>query len=500
MTEARVLPVAPIETLADYIADGGGTALAQAETLGADGVIDAIARSGLGGRGGAGFPAGRKWAAVRANSSELEPSAVVVNAAEGEPGSFKDRAIMGANPFAIVEGAIVAARAVGADQVILGTKRAFTAEIARLQAAIAEIERDGWADGIELSVFEGPSEYLYGEETALLEVIDGRYPFPRIAPPYRRGIDEVVDRPSDVTTHSSSAAHVELAGTSDEAVAPPALASNAETFVNAALIIARGVEWWRSVGTPDSPGTIVCTVSGDTQRAGVGEFAMGTPLREVLETLGGGPRDGRSWVAAISGVSNPFVPADLFDTPMSHEAMRAIGSGLGTGGFIVYDDSTDFTGVAAGMSRFLAVESCGQCAACKSDGLVISAVLDRLARSTPHPDDLDVLHARLTSVADGARCNLATQQQVVVGSVLELFPDTISAHAHHDAPPVEPALIAAIADVGGGVVVLDPHQAAKQPDWTFDAVDSGKWPADRLDDHREPEELDLEGTDAGTDS
>ncbi len=500
MIEPRVLPTTPVTTLAEYRAAGGGAAIERAGELGADGVIDEITRSGLGGRGGAGFPAGRKWAAVRANCSELEPSAVVVNAAEGEPGSFKDRAIMRANPFAIIEGALVAARAVGADQVIIGTKRTFTREINGLQAVIAEIQRAGWADGIDLSVFEGPSEYLYGEETALLEVIDGRYPFPRIAPPYRRGIDEVVDRPGDVTSHSSSAAHVELAGPGDEAVAPPALASNAETFVNAALIIARGVDWWRSVGTPDSPGTIVCTVSGDTRRSGVGEFAMGTPLREVLETLGGGPRDGRSWVAAISGVSNPFVPAEMFDTPMSHEAMRAIGRGLGTGGFIVFDDSTDFVGVAAGMSHFLAVESCGQCAACKGDGLAISAVLDRLARSAVHPDDLDVLQTRLTTVADGARCNLATQQQVVVGSVLELFAETVAAHAHHEAPPVEPEAIAAIADLDDGLAVLDPHQAAKQPDWTFGATDSDKWPADRLDDHREPEELDLEGTDAGANS
>jgi NADH-quinone oxidoreductase subunit F len=489
MMESRVLPTVPVATLDDYVSAGGGAAIERAATLGPDGVIDEIARSGLGGRGGAGFPAGRKWAAVGANSSELEPSTVVVNAAEGEPGSFKDRAIMRANPFAIIEGALVAARAVGADQVIVGTKRTFTDESAGLRATIAEIERAGWADGITLSVFEGPSEYLYGEETALLEVIDGRYPFPRIAPPYRRGVDEVVDHAGDVTSDSSSAAHVELAGSSGEAVAPPALASNAETFVNAALILARGADWWRSVGTAGSPGTIVCTVSGHTERAGFGEFAMGTPLREVLETLGGGPRDGHSWVAAISGVSNPFVPEKLFDTPMSHEAMRAIGCGLGTGGFIVFDDAVDFASVAAGMSRFLAVESCGQCAACKADGLTIASVLERLARSASHPDDLDLLHARLTTVADGARCNLATQQQVVVGSALELFPAVIAAHAGHEAPPVELEAIAAIAGMRDGVAVIDPHQAGKQPDWTFDEVDSGKWPADRLDDHREHERL-----------
>ena len=340
-----------------------------------------------------------------------------------------------------------------------------------------------------MRVFEGPSEYLYGEETALLEVIDGRYPFPRIAPPYRRGVDEVVDHPGDVTSESSSAAHVELAGASDESVAPPALASNVETFVNATLILARGVDWWRGVGTAESPGTIVCTVSGSTQRAGVGEFAMGTPLREVLETLGGGPRDGHTWVAAMSGVSNALVPANVFDTPMSHEAMQAIGCGLGTGGFIVFDDTIDLAGLAAGVARFLAVESCGQCAACKGDGLEISAALARLASSAPHADDLDNLHARLTTVADGARCNLATQQQVVVGSVLDLFDDVITAHAHRETVGVEPELIAAISDIRDGVAVLDPHQADKQPDWTLDEVDSGRWPADRLDEHREPQQL-----------
>jgi NADH-quinone oxidoreductase subunit F len=489
MTEARVLPPSPIESLADYVASGGGAALEKARALGPQGVIDEIARSGLGGRGGAGFPAGRKWEAVARNHSELEPASVVVNAAEGEPGSFKDRAIIRANPFAIVEGALVAALAVGADQLIIGTKRTFTSEIAGLRAAIKAIQDVGWADGVEMEVFEGPSEYLYGEETALLEVIDGRYPFPRIAPPYRRGVDEVVDHPGDVTSDSSSAAHVELAGASDESVAPPALASNVETLVNAALILARGVDWWRSVGTAESPGTIVCTVSGSTQRAGVGEFAMGTPLREVLETLGGGPRDGHRWIAAMSGVSNALVPAELFDTPMSHEAMQAIGCGLGTGGFIVFDDTIDFAGVAAGVARFLAVESCGQCAACKGDGLEISAVLTRLASSESHPADLDNLHARLTTVADGARCNLATQQQVVVGSVLDLFDDVITAHAHHETGGVAPELIAAISDIRDGVAELDPHQADKQPDWTLDEVDSGRWPADRLDEHREPQQL-----------
>src|SRR5262249_4716435 len=159
-----------------------------------------------------------------------------------------------------------------------------------------EITNAGWGEGISVRIAPGPSEYLYGEETALLEVIDGRYPFPRIQPPYRRGIDEVVEHTDDVDSGSSSAAHVELVVPGGESVAPPTLASNVETFVNAALIIANGADWFRSVGTEGSPGTIVCTVSGYTQRAGVGEFVMGTPLREVIEVLGGGARDSRTLV------------------------------------------------------------------------------------------------------------------------------------------------------------------------------------------------------------
>jgi NADH:ubiquinone oxidoreductase subunit F (NADH-binding) len=490
MRESRVLPIDPIESLDDYVAAGGGAAVETARRRGPDAVLAEIARSELGGRGGAGFPAARKWQAVVANRSESLRSAVVVNAAEGEPGSFKDRAILRANPFGVLEGALVAAMTIGADEIVVGTKRSFTREIALLERAISAVAQSGWAEGIDLRVHAGPREYLYGEETALLEVIDGRYPFPRIAPPYRHGVDEVVDSPADVTSESSSAAHVELAGPTEATVAPPTLASNVETFANAALIVANGADWFRSVGTEGSPGTIVCTVSGRTQRAGVGEFAMGTALNEVIETLGGGPIDGHSFAAAMSGVSNALVPVQLFDTPVSHEAMRAIGCGLGTGGFMLFDDTTDFVAVAAGVAWFLAVESCGQCPRCKDDGLVIADVLRRVAGSVPNADDFEILDARLASVADGARCSLAVQQQTVIGSTFDLYPAAFEDHARRRAGPTDPEFIAAIADLDDGGVSLDEHQRTMQPDWTHDDVYSGKWPADLFDDPRE--HLDLE--------
>jgi NADH-quinone oxidoreductase subunit F len=470
----RVLPPRPMLRLADYERAGGGQGLEAAARLGPDGVIDEIAASGLRGRGGAGFPTGRKWAAVSGNVSPVEPTTVVVNGAEGEPGSFKDRAIIRADPYRVLEGALIAAFALTADTVIVAVKETFTAEAERLRAAIQEIHAAGWATDVELSVFEGPPEYLYGEETGLLEAIDGRGPFPRVSPPYRHGAEEFG---ADLVT---SAAKIEMAAPGDLTDAPPTLANNVETLANVPGILAQGAEWFRSVGTDDSPGTIVCTVSGRTPRHGVAEVAMGMPLRDVIDVIGGGALPECRHVAAMSGVANSLILADQFDAPVSYEGMQAIGTGLGTGGFIVFDDTTDFVAVAAGVSRFLGVESCGQCVPCKQDGLELAEILERMCTDTANEADLAELDKRIGTVADSARCNLALQHQLVVGNIRRLFPDETRAHTHADARTVEPELIAAIVDIEDGRAVLDERQRAKQPDWSYDPVDSGKWPATRF--------------------
>ncbi|HSO96927.1 MAG TPA: NADH-ubiquinone oxidoreductase-F iron-sulfur binding region domain-containing protein [Acidimicrobiia bacterium] len=493
----RVLAPEPVRTLADYLGAGGGRGLDVARRVDPDAIIDEVETSGLQGRGGAGFPAGRKWRTVAAMDSPSIPSTVVVNGAEGEPGSFKDRAILRANPYHVLEGAIIAARAVRADRIIVGVKRAFTHEVARLRRAIDEADHEGWTDGLKVWVFEGPSEYLYGEETALLECIDGRYPFPRIAPPWRRGVEEVVASDADVTTGSASAAHVEMTAPQGESEAPPTLASNVETFANVPAIIAEGADWFRSVGTDGSPGTIVCTITGRARRHGVAEFAMGTPMSEAIEVIGGGPEAGHHLLGALSGVSNPMLPAALFDTPMSHEAMRAQGTGLGTGGFILYDERDDPAAIAAGVSRFLAVESCGQCTPCKLDGLALAERLAHVAQSEPDEpaerdpvvEDLDAIDGLIRTVTDSARCNLAYQQHDVVDSILGLFEDRFRDHLLGALPPAEPETIAPIVDIVDGRAVLDERQRAKQPDWTYDTEYSGKTPADRLDDHRAHEQL-----------
>jgi NADH:ubiquinone oxidoreductase subunit F (NADH-binding) len=194
----RVLYPHPIADLDEYLARGGGQGLEAARKVEPAVLIDEVEASGLRGRGDAGFPTGTKWRTVAGNASEELLTTVVVNGAEGEPGTFKDRTILRNNPFQVVEGALIAARAVGAATVIFALKESFATEVGRLRQAIEEIAAAGWSEGMELEIFEGPNEYLYGEETALLETIDGRYPFPRIAPPFRRGVDEVVEGAGDV--------------------------------------------------------------------------------------------------------------------------------------------------------------------------------------------------------------------------------------------------------------------------------------------------------------
>lgn len=480
----RVLSPEPVLTLEDYVRRRGGGGVEAARLVGAEALISELEASGLRGRGGAGFPTGRKWRTVVENRSSDEPTTVVVNGAEGEPGTFKDRSILRTNPYPVIEGALIAASVVGAATVVFGLKASFGTEVRRMRAAIAEVEAAGWADGVELVVFEGPDEYLYGEETAMLECIDGRHPFPRLAPPYRRGVSELVETADDVASHSGQAAHVEMAAPGTESDAPPTLVDNVETMANVPRIIERGAAWFRTEGTAQSPGTIVCTVTGSVRHPGVGELIMGTTLGEAIELIGGGAREGRTIKAVLPGVSAGLVPASLLNTPLTYEDMAAIGSGLGSGGFIVLDDQDDLTALAAGASRFLAVESCGQCTPCKQDGVALSGLLAKLARSEATDIDRATIDERLATVTDGARCYLATQQQAVVSSILAAFPAEVDEHLTAQRAAAEPMLIAEVVDIDGATVVTDEHHLDKQPDWTYDAEDSGRSPADRLDDHR----------------
>ena len=478
----RVLYPSPITSLAEYFERGGGRGIEIAAGLKPQRIIALVRASGLRGRGGAGYSTGRKWQTVARNRSPVEPSTVVVNGAEGEPGTFKDRTILRTNPYQVIEGAIIAAKAVGADLVVVALKRSFEAECARVRTAIEEINAAGWSRGIQLEVFEGPDEYLYGEESALLETIQGGYPFPRVSPTFRRGVFKLTAEEA-AASHDGARTGSSDRHTTTSAAAPhvaPALVNNVETMANIPRILARGPAWFRTVGTKRAPGTLVCTVTGSTRRHGVGEVRIGTPLDEVIQAVGGGPRGGRRIKAVMSGVANPVITAGHLDTPVSYEALAGIGSGLGSSGFIVFDDTIDMVAVAAGTARFLGVESCGQCVPCKQDGLHLADLLAKVGRSEANAHDMAVIRRCLVTVTDRSRCYLATQQQNAVGSILERFADEFAAHLDGTAPPVEPLFVAELVDIAGGVAVLDERHRHKRPDWSYDEVYSGKVPAESL--------------------
>lgn len=477
----RLLPPVPFADLADYRKAGGGVALDQARRVAPQVIIDEVAASGLRGRGGAGFPTGEKWRTVVQFGSDVLATSVVVNAAEGEPSTFKDRTLMLANPYAILEGALIAAYAVGANDVYIAIKDTFAEPRARMAAALAEITAAGWLDQdggpVNVSFVDGPSRYLFGEETAMLEVVEGRPPLPRVAPPFRRGtVDVIDDDPADehVPVRSTSttgpessgadtASDVVLASDSSHSEAPPALANNAETLANVPMIISRGAAWFRSVGTDKSPGTILATATGAVRRHGVYELAMGSPLSELID-LAGGPTEGVTLVGMLGGVSNTFL-ADL-EATMSYEGMIGAGSALGSASFHFVGNDEDPLALAAGVSRFLAVESCAQCTPCKVDGLEISLRLAKLVANEGGEADVDVLRRRLSTVADGARCNLGRQHQSVVTSLLDRFPDALAGHLSGSLPATEPAMVAAVIDIQEDIARIDDSIVTADPGWS----------------------------------
>jgi NADH:ubiquinone oxidoreductase subunit F (NADH-binding) len=452
-----LLSGAPVADLADHLSRGGGRGLTAALELGSDGVLDELEISGLRGRGGAGFPTATKWRSVAAGGSSVGDRFVVVNGAEGEPGTFKDRALLRHDPYLMVEGALIAAHTLAATEVYVALKASFEVERARVEQALAEVVDAGWADDIRVHLVAGPDEYLFGEEKALLEVIEGEEPLPRLFPPYLYGLFSAAPQMG----WSANAAR--SSGGAGGAAVNPTLVNNVESYAAVTRIVAEGGEWYRSMGTEESPGTVICTVSGDTVRHGVGEFELGTPLEEVLAELGGGMPEGRAVRYVLSGVANPVLHGADLSTPVSHEGFRSVGSGMGSCGFIVYDDRTDPVELAAAVSRFLWVESCGQCPACKLGTGEVTAVLDDIGAHGGGARELAAVDARLGNVTDAARCFLPSQEQLVVGSLMAELRDPAS----RQGTSRRDLAITKLVDLDGERFVLDERQRRKRPDWTY---------------------------------
>jgi NADH:ubiquinone oxidoreductase subunit F (NADH-binding) len=454
------LPTEPIETLDAYLSTPtGGRGLARARELGAAATIAEVTNSGLRGRGGGGFPTGRKWSGIA--SRDGGPAYVVCNGAEGEPGTFKDRALIRANPYQLVEGLIIAATTVSATEVFVCLKARFDREIDRVTTAVQEFQAAGLCGDCTVTVVAGPDEYLFGEEKAMLEVIEGRPPLPRWFAPHEHGL--FASSPQ-LGWESSASNRPGGAGPN------PTLVNNVETLSNVPHILARGADWFRSMGTAESPGTIVATVVGDVVAPDVGEIELGTPLRAVIDAVGSGMRPGRSVKAVFSGVANPVVTAADLDTPVSYEGFASIGSGMGAAGFIVYDDTTCMVDAAYRLSRFLSIESCGQCPPCKLGSSAITEHLERIETGNGNESDLDAISGWLHRVTDGNRCYLAVEERDLVNSVLQAFPDEFVEHIELRRCPRPRRLpIPKLIDLEGGVAAYDETFWLKRPDWTYDA-------------------------------
>lgn len=456
-----LLPETPYESVEAYVAAGGGRALAVARARGGAWVLDQLDRAGLRGRGGAGFPAGRKWRSVVSGGDAVGDRYVVANGAEGEPGTFKDRPLLRANPYQVLEGLSVAAFVVGAREAFVAVKASFAAEIDALERALREMADANLLGDAPVTLIGGPEEYLFGEEKALLEVIEGNDPMPRWLPPYLHGL--YASTPQEGWSAGSGGVDADDGA---RVGSNPTLVTNVETLANVPLIVNRGAEWYRTIGTPETPGPLICTVVGDVRHSGFAEIEPGTTLRDVIDGVGGGVREGRRVKAVLSGVSNPVLSAAQLDAPVSYEGLAAAGGGLGSAGFIVYDDTRSMVAVARMVSRFLYVESCGQCRACKFGCGEITRSLDRLAEAHGVARDVASIGERLLGITDQNRCFVGEEEQRVIASLLRTFPEDFAAELE-GAPAVEPLSVPKILDIRDGSAIYDEKQMRKQPDWTY---------------------------------
>jgi NADH-quinone oxidoreductase subunit F len=455
-----LLPDAPIASLDEYLAtDVGGLGLARAVELGPEGTIEEITRSGLRGRGGGGFPTGRKWSGVRSQPGTHRY--VVCNGAEGEPGTFKDRALARANPYQLVEGLFIASFAVGAQEAFVGLKARFEEEIGAVTRAVQEMQEAGICPECQVTIVQGPDEYLYGEEKALLEVVEGNAPMPRLFPPYEHGLFATAPQTGWSATGPEP-------GHAHRHESNPTLVNNLETLSNVPHILVRGADWYRSMGDDRSPGNVVCTVVGDVVTPGVGEVELGTPLGRVIDEVGGGVGARRPGEAGVFGVAHPQVTGEQLEVPLTYEAFQAAGSGMGACGFIVIDDTACMVEVARLFSRFLYVESCGQCPPCKLGSGEITERLVRIEAGAGDDDDVAEIHSWIDKVTDGNRCYLAVEEQQLVASILQAFPEEFAEHLEQGrCPRPRPVPLPKLVDLAPGRAVYDERQYRKRPDWTY---------------------------------
>ncbi|HUE75686.1 MAG TPA: NuoF family protein [Chloroflexota bacterium] len=397
------------ERIQDYVGHGGYAALARAlDEMTPRQIVDEISRSGLRGRGGAGYPTGLKWGLVAKAPSEQKY--VICNGDEGDPGAFMDRSVMEADPHRVLEGMAIAAYAVGASQGYVYVRGEYPLAVSRLQTAIRQAERLGLLGtrildtpfSFRVDVRIGAGAFVCGEETALIASIEGRRGLPSPRPPYpaQSGL-----------------------------WAKPTLINNVETFANVAPIIQRGGDWYVGIGTDKSHGTKVFALAGKIVNTGLIEIPFGMTLREVIFEVGGGIPGNRPFKAVqTGGPSGGCIPASLLDTPLDYESLANAGSIIGSGGMIVMDDSACMVDVARYYMEFCMHESCGKCVPCRAGTVQMLRLIERITRGQGTEADLDQLAGLSEYLRDASLCGLGQTAPNPVVSGMRYFQDEFRAH------------------------------------------------------------------------
>jgi bidirectional [NiFe] hydrogenase diaphorase subunit len=390
------------ERIESYIAAEGYEALHHVlHEMTSKDVIDSMVRSGLRGRGGAGYPTGLKWATVaKSNGSKKY---VICNADEGDPGAFMDRSVLESDPHSVLEGMAIAGYAVGADQGFIYVRAEYPLAISRLQTAIKQAKQMGvLGSGIFESPFNfnvdiriGAGAFVCGEETALMASVEGKRGTPRPRPPFP--------------------AESGLWGC-------PTLINNVETYANVAAIIRKGAEWFSSIGTEKSKGTKVFALAGKIKNTGLIEVPTGTALRTIVEEMGGGAPDGGKIKAVqTGGPSGGCIPADALDTPVDYESLTRLGSIMGSGGMIVMDQTTRMVEVARFFMEFCMDESCGKCVPCRTGTVQMHHLLSKIVEGKASPADITSLEELCDMVRSTSLCGLGQTAPNPVMSTLRFF-------------------------------------------------------------------------------
>ena len=397
------------ENIDEYIAMDGYFALAKVvREMTPDDVIKTVLDSGLRGRGGGGFPTGRKWQFAKASVSEKKY--VVCNADEGDPGAFMDRSVLEGDPHALLEAMTIAGYAIGADEGWVYVRAEYPIAVRRLQIAIEQAREYGMlGQGIfgtdfnfDIHIRLGAGAFVCGEETALLTSIEGNRGEPRPRPPFP--------------------AVKGLWG-------KPTIINNVETYANIPQIILKGAEWFASMGTETSKGTKVFALGGKIKNTGLVEIPMGTTLREIVEEIGGGVPNGKKFKAAqTGGPSGGCIPASLIDTPIDYDNLIKIGSMMGSGGLIVMDEDSCMVDIAKFFLEFTVDESCGKCAPCRIGTVRLLEILDKITSGNGEMEDLDKLEELAAYIKSASLCGLGQTAPNPVLSTLRYFRDEYIAH------------------------------------------------------------------------